>query len=158
MEFNVLDIVQHVLNIVVLYIILRAVLYNPVRKFMLQREAAEHQKREQITSALAEAEALRLENERQLADAQSRTKQLVDAKMAYADEVAGQTIENAKKEASNLLMEGRAQLNAEREEAQAELTDQTSALAIDIATRILRRELTLEDNQRIIDDYFQRVG
>ena len=39
-----------------------------------------------------------------------------------------------------------------------ELKAQTAELAVDIAGKILEREVTQEDHQRIIDSFFDKVG
>ena len=38
MNFKLLDFVQYILNLVLLFIILRAILYKPVKNFMKARE------------------------------------------------------------------------------------------------------------------------
>jgi len=47
---------------------------------------------------------------------------------------------------------------AEREGMIKELRAQTAELAVDIAGKILEREVTQEDHQRIIDSFFDKVG
>ena len=46
----------------------------------------------------------------------------------------------------------------EREGMMGELKAQTAELAVDIAGKILEREVTQEDHQRIIDSFFDKVG
>ena len=47
---------------------------------------------------------------------------------------------------------------AEREGMLNDLKAQTAELAVDIAGKILEREVTQEDHQRIIDSFFDKVG
>lgn len=158
MEFDVLDIVQHVLNIGVLYLILRAILYKPVRKFMLQREESYTKRREETERALKEAETLHEKNEQLLLDAQNQAQRMADEKLVYAEHVAEQTVAKARDEAALLLRDARVRIRQEEQEAQGRLVEQTAALAVDLATRILGREISLEDNERLIDEYFHKVG
>ena len=50
MEFYPIDFVLHIVNIVVLFLLVRSLAYKPIRKFMRERE-------EKIAAQLAEAEA-----------------------------------------------------------------------------------------------------
>ena len=69
MEFNLLDIVQHILNVVVLYVILRAILYRPVRSYMLAREEALKQQRAEADQYRKDAEDLKAQSQKLLEEA-----------------------------------------------------------------------------------------
>lgn len=157
MEFNLLDFVQHILNIVVLYIILRAILYKPVRAFMDKRKAEEENKQIEIDRALNEAGELVKENERQLNEAQSRSQQLIDEKLAHADAVSEETVQQARAKAREIIETANTQIAEEWRKAQEELVDQTAEMAVELASRILQREVNADDNRKIIDEYFREV-
>ena len=40
MDFQLIDFIEHLLNILVLFLVLRYFLYKPVRKYMTDREAS----------------------------------------------------------------------------------------------------------------------
>lgn len=157
MEFNVLDIVYHILNIVVLFLLLRVLLYNPIRNYMKKREELYQKQRDDANALMKDAAALKAENEKRLEEAQKTAQQIAEEKMAYAEQVAEQKVDDAQKQAEQILSDARAQIRTERQEAQTALVDQTAALAVDLATRILGREINKSDNERLIDEYFGKV-
>lgn len=158
MEFNLLDIVQHILNVVVLYVILRAILYRPVRSYMLAREEALKQQRAEADQYRKDAEDLKAQSQKLLEEAHQTAQQDADSKLEYARQMASHLLEDAKVEARQIVEEGRSRIEEERKESREELVRETAALAVDLAARILGREVSAADNQRLIEDYFSKVG
>lgn len=158
MEFNLLDIVQHVLNIVVLYIIIRALVYKPVRSYMQQRDAMFLEKQAQTAQALEQAQALQEKHELLLQGTKQEAREMADRRLELASANAEKLVAEAKEKAAQLLQEARAQVNQETQEARKEMQDQIAALAMDLAVHILGREISKEDNSRLIDEYFEKVS
>jgi F-type H+-transporting ATPase subunit b len=63
-----------------------------------------------------------------------------------------------KLDVQGILSDARQQAGIEREDMLKELRTQTAELAVDIAGKILEREVKQEDHQRIIDSFFDKVG
>ena len=63
MEFHLIDFIEHILNVVVLFLLLRTFLYKPVRKFMQDREAKFAREREQIDASRTAADSLKAQYE-----------------------------------------------------------------------------------------------
>ncbi len=155
--FNPVSILLHVVNAVILLTALYFLLYKPVRKFMNARtekvrgeiEAAQElsrQAQEQIDQSRqsvrqAEEEAAQTSAEASV-EAQKRAQEILDAANARAQEI----IAAAQREAEML-----------RQNAQEAAADTAVALAVDIAGKILQREITPEDNARLIQEFMKRV-
>ena len=158
MEFHLIDFVYHILNILVLFLLLRLFLYKPVSKFMAAREAKFASERETINTSQQETSALKAQYETSLADARRNADQLVDEKLKAVEQEVEEIRNKAKQEAQRILADAHTQTVAERDEMLNELRDQTAALAVELAAHILEREVSEKDNQRIIDDFFRKVG
>ena len=158
MEFNALDIVQHVANIVVLYLLLRTLLYKPVRKFMQQRSEADEHKRLSLQTTLENAKQLEQENNLILSEAAGAAKSLSNEKLRLAEESADGIIAEAKLEAERILKAAHEMIDIETRKARECLEHQTAEIAVALSRRIIKRELTLEDNERIVKEFFESVG
>lgn len=158
MELHWINFVQHILNLIILFLILRTFLYRPVSKFMAEREAKFAKEREAITTGRQEAAALKTQLEESLAGAKRVAEELADERVKAAEREAEEIRQKARQDAQRLLGEANAQALAERDEMMAELRDQTAVLAVDLAGHILEREVTAADNQSIIDGFFKKVG
>ena len=158
MEFHLIDFIEHILNVVVLFLLLRTLLYNPVSRFMAQREARYADERARLDAGRAEADALKARYEASLEDAKREAENLVAEKLKAAEREAEGIRAKAKQEAQFALEQAHAQTQLERGEMLGELKEQTALLAVDLAGRILGREVSAADNQRMIDSFFGKVG
>ena len=158
MEFHLIDFIEHILNVVVLFLMLRTFLYKPVRKFMQDREARFAREREQIDESRTEADALKSQYELSMKNAKLEAEKLAEAKLRSAEHEADDLRRKAKQDAQSLLTDAMAQAVTERDGLLTELKSQTAELAVDIAEKILEREVKPEDHQRVIDSFFDKVG
>ncbi|MEA4940739.1 MAG: F0F1 ATP synthase subunit B [Christensenella sp.] len=158
MEFHLIDFIEHILNVVVLFLLLRTFLYKPVRKFMQDREAKFAREREQIDASRTAADSLKAQYELSMKNAKLEAEKLAEAKLNSAEHEAEDLRKKAKQDAQVLLTDAMAQAVTERDGLLSELKSQTAELAVDIAEKILEREVKPEDHQRVIDSFFDKVG
>lgn len=158
MEFHLIDFIEHILNVVFLFLLLRAFLYKPVRKFMQDREATFAREREQIDESRTAADSLKAQYELSMKNAKLEAEKLAEARLRSAEHEANDLRRKAKQDAQVLLTDAMAQAITERDGLMTELKSQTAELAVDIAEKILEREVKPEDHQRVIDSFFDKIG
>ena len=132
-----LNILWTVVNILVLFVLLRKFLYRPVMNVIEQRQ-------KQIDDAIADAEGKKNDAQAVLAQAQDKL-QNVDTEAAQRREAYEK---QAEKEKEQLLHARRLR------DANAE----TSALAREMCEKLLARNLTQQDDARLLDDLLQKAG
>ena len=158
MEIHPVDVIQHVLNILILFLILKFLVYKPVRSFLISREERILRQRERAASDMAEAMKLKTQYEASLSGAKEEAENTVKNSVLRAEEEAEKIIENAKLKAEAYLKEAREQAKKERQETMTGLRSEVAAISIELASKILEREVTAADNLKIIDEYFSKVG
>jgi F-type H+-transporting ATPase subunit b len=158
MEFKLIDFIEHVLNLLILFLLLRTFLYKPVSKFMAEREAKFAREREQIDANRNEANVLKAQYETSMKNARLDAEQIAEERRKAAERETDEMRKKAKQDAQGILTDAMSQAVAEREGMLNDLKTQTAELAVDIAGKILEREVTQEDHQRIIDSFFDKVG
>lgn len=158
MEFHLIDFIEHALNLVILFLLLRTFLYKPVSKFMAEREAKFQREREQIDASREEANALKAKYETSMKNAKLDAEHLAEERRKSAERDAEELHKKAKQDVQELLTDAMNQAMAEREGMLSDLKTQTAELAVDIAEKILEREVKQEDHERIIDSFFDKVG
>ena len=156
MSIHPIDIAINIINIVVLYVLLRVILYNPVQKYLQQRSDGIAKKLKDADDAKAEAEALRAQFEKSMSEAD----QVVQQKMIDGSKKAGEQAEtilkSAKDQAQELLDKAQAQVAQQRADAIAQLQPQISDMAVSLAGEILKREVKASDNQKVIESFFEK--
>ena len=158
MEFHLIDFIEHALNLLIFFLLLRYFLYKPVSKFMAEREAKFAREREQLDASRNEANVLKAQYETSMKNARLDAEHIADERRKAAEREADDLRKKAKQDAQGILSDAMQQAVAEREGMLSELKTQTAELAVDIAGKILEREVTQEDHQRIIDSFFDKVG
>lgn len=138
MELYPIDIAIHLVNIFVLYVLLRVLIWKPVRKFMVGREDRVAAQMEQAKALQAEAEKIKADYDARLVDVQATCeKMLSDGRMA-AQTTGQKYIDKARTQADNILTEARAQAAEEKRRAMDEVKEELADLAVDMASRVLR--------------------
>ena len=144
-----LNLLYTVVNVLVLFLLLRKFLYKPVMNIIAQRQ-------KQVDDALAAAETSKKEAATALNTAQDKLRN-VDAEAA-ARRTAYE--EQAEKEKQQLLADAQGKRNAEaeRQHKLREADAQTTALAREMCEKLLARNLTQQDDARLLDDLLQKAG
>ena len=153
-----LNLLYTVVNVLVLFLLLRKFLYKPVMNIIAQRQ-------KQVDDALAAAETSKKEAAATLNTAQDKLRN-VDAEAAarrtayeeQAEKEKQQLLADAQKQADAILAEGKAAAEAERQHKLREADAQTTALAREMCEKLLARNLTQQDDARLLDDLLQKAG
>lgn len=151
------DILYHILNILVLFWLLRLILYKPVSRFLSQRT-------ERIESSLQDAETkrqealdLKAQYEKTLESAEEEGQALIHESQAKASREAEIILADARERADRMLQSAKAQIEGEKNKAMAEARSEAAHLAVQIAARILRREVSLADNNAAVEAFFREA-
>lgn len=152
-----LNILWTVVNILVLFVLLRKFLYRPVMNVIEQRQ-------KQIDDAIADAEGKKNDAQAVLAQAQDKL-QNVDTEAAQreayekqAEKEKEQLLQDAQRQADAIVAEGKAAAEAEHARRLRDANAETSALARDMCEKLLARNLTQQDDARLLDDLLQKAG
>ena len=148
-----LNLLYTVVNILVLFLLLRKFLYKPVMNIIAQRQ-------KQVDDALNAAETSKKE-----AAAQDKLRN-VDTEAAarrtayeqQAEKDKQQLLADAQKQADAILAEGKAAAEAERQHKLRQADAQTTALARAMCEKLLARNLNEQDDARLLDDLLEKAG
>jgi len=153
-----LNLLWTVLNVLILFLLLRKFLYNPVMNVI-----AERQKR--IDAAMAAAETSKQEAAAALNTAQNKLRN-VDTEAAarrtayeqQAEKEKQLLLAEAQKQADAIVAEGKQNAEAERQRKLREADAQTTALARAMCEKLLERNLTEQDDAHLLDDLLEKAG
>ena len=130
-----------------LLFLLRKYAWKPILTAVDERETS-------IKEALASAEAARLEmeslqsdNQRILKEARAEKESLLKEAKATRNEIITAAKEEAKIEAQKIMTQAQESIQNEKRAAINELKNQVSTLAMDIAEKVLQKELENKDKQ-----------
>ncbi|MEE9274388.1 MAG: F0F1 ATP synthase subunit B [bacterium] len=157
-SFSFKEEIFKLVNILIVVAILIKVAAKPLKNFMAGR-------REGIRKSIAEAEKAREEAERLLEEQRAKVADLEAElnrvrKTGEEERVRLRERLQADQEtqAERLLEQTRGAIELEGRRARAELQNEASRLALEIAEDILRKNFGPEDQQRLVDDFLSKVG
>ena len=111
---NPVSLLMHLVNIVILYIVFRLLLYKPVAKFMKSRQERFAKEREELDAEKAEADAIRAQGDEILHKARSDAETQVAQIMAQADKDAKSIREEAQKQAGVIIENAKQEAQEEK--------------------------------------------
>lgn len=158
MDIKVSDIFIYIINIVVLYLLLRIILYKPVSRFLSDRSKRIADQLEHAGAVEKEAMERKAAYEQRLLGAQSEAKAIGEESAKRAAEAAEALLADTRKQAEQILEAARDRIARERQEALESLQPQIADMALALAAEILRREVSAEDNRQLIDSFFNKAG
>ncbi len=147
-----------IINLLILYILLRKFLFGRVNKIL---EARQKLVEDQLGAAAQEqekAEALKAEYEASLAAAKQTSAQLLAEAQEKAKAEYGRIVQSADDEAARTMAEAQRKIETERENALRSLEGEISGLAFDAAARVLGEQASPERDLKLYDQFLKEAG
>jgi len=156
MEFHPIDIVISLINIAVLFILLRLILWKYINRYLAARSERVRSELESVEKSRLDVEARKREYDEKIDGIEARGRDLMRESQIKASEEAAETLAEAKEKARAMIQEARERIAEEKETALINAQHEIAALATDMAARILKREVAPEDTKTAIDDFFKK--
>jgi len=136
-----------IINIAILFFVLRAILWKPVTKFMAERAERIQGSIVQSENDKARAKALLAQYEAQLKTAETEAQAIISKAKEHAEAEAEKIIAESRASADETLANAKKQLEVERKAALAVFRKEAAALVVTAAGRLVGREIKSEDNR-----------
>jgi F-type H+-transporting ATPase subunit b len=137
-----------IINITILFFILRAILWKPVTKFMAERKERIQDSIAQSEKDKIKAKALLAQYEAQLKTAEAEAESIISKAKQRAEAEAEKIIAGGRALADETLASAKKQLEVERKAALAIFRQEAAALVVTATGRLVEREIKSEDNRQ----------
>ena len=124
-------------NLMIQLFIFKKFLLNPVKNVIAERKAKADSQIADATKLRTEAEAMKAEYEQNLQNARTE---------------ANEIVANAQNTATE------ADIAQERKKAVNEVKDEIGGIAMEIASKVVEREISEKDHKDLIDEFIKNVG
>ena len=132
--------------------------WGPILKGLQARETFILESLEKAKHANAEAEKRRLEFEEKMAQARTEATAITDEGRRDAEVLKNKILAEARQEAEQERERTKREIRIATDTATKELYALSARLATDMAGRIIRKELTPQDHERLIADSIQELS
>ena len=150
--------VAQICNLMIQLVIFKKLLLNPVKKVIAERKAKADSQIADAEKLRTEAEAMKAEYEQNLQNARTEANQIVAAAQKTAAARSEELLGEARAQAAALKQKAEADIAQERKKAVNEVKDEIGGMAMEIASKVVEREIKEADHQDLIDEFIKNVG
>lgn len=152
------DLVINLINIVILFLVTKALVYKPVKKFLEARRQRLEDEAARAKAGQAEADAAREQYEALLAGAEEmRRKSVAEAQNAARAE-SERILAGAREQAEQVKREAAAAAELTRADAVQEAKKDIVEMAVTLSEKILGRAVTEADTLRAAEQFFEETN
>ena len=146
------------LNVGILFFILRAILFKPLTAFMDARTEKIQHTLDQAEKDKSQAQQLQRQYEEMLKNAESEAEAIIREAQGTAEQQADRIVKEAETEAAQLLERAQKQIAAEQQAALIAFKSEAAGLVVAATARLIQRELNPEDSLRQAELLLKALG
>lgn len=150
---NLWAILISLVNLVLLFLILKKLLFKPVTRVMAERRAKTDAILSDAEAARAEAEADKTAYATRMAEADKDAAEVIRRATATATRESETIVATARERAAAIKKQADDDIAQERKKAVNELKGEISDISMTIAEQVVGREVTPEDHHAMIDAF-----
>ena len=151
-------IIFQICNLLILVALMKKFLFKPVQNILNKRQ-------QEIDGIYAAADAdrssaaeMKEEYTRRMASAREEADRLMRTAVDEANRKGDEIVEVANQQAANIKRKAESEIAQERLKAYTELKRDISGMAVDIAEKMVGREINEADQAGLVDDFIRNAG
>ena len=152
---NVWALIAQLISFLILVIGMIFLVYKPVKKYLTKRreildnevKETEENKNKSLNNVLT----------KEIASSKQKAKTIINNAEISASKKRDEIIENAKIEAKDIIKDANIAADKIKEDAKLELKNQIVDTALKASKKVLEREVSEKDNEKIIDDFISQL-
>jgi len=155
LDFHPVDVIISLINIAVLFVLLRLILWKRVIGFLAEREKRIRNEMSDAEKHRLEAEALHSEYDKKIGEIEVRGQELMHESQLKANEESDRILNEARDRAKDMISDAEDRIAQERNQALEESHVEITQLATEMASRILSRNVSESDNTNVVEEFFR---
>ncbi len=155
---NIWNILISLANLLILFLIIKKFLYNPVKNVLAKRQSEV----DSVYSSADEANRNAQENkekwETKLNSASQKADELIQEAANKAELRGDKIISDAKEKAESILRQAESEADLQLKKAQAGIKTEIVNISALLTEKMLNREINTEDHRALIDSVIDNIG
>ena len=153
-----INLVFTIINLLVLYLLMKKFLFGPIIKVMDERKAMIDQQFAGAKAQEDQAKALKEQYEGALKSAREESFQIMEQARKEAKAQADKTVEDTQAKVSAMLAKAQEDINTERENAMRQMKDDVASLAMEAAGKIIGKNSGADQDLSLYDQVIEKAG
>ncbi|MFC4558076.1 F0F1 ATP synthase subunit B [Virgibacillus kekensis] len=152
------DMLTQLFFFMVLLYFVRKFAWGPLMGVMQQREEYVASEIEAAEQSRAEAERASQEATAQLKQTKQEAQKIIEDARNAGTKQEQDIIESARNEAARIKQSAQEEIQNEKEKALQALQDKVASLSVLIASKVIEKEISAQDQEKLINEYIKEAG
>ena len=157
-SINLWNTIISLLNLLLIFLILKKFFYKPVQNVFAQRRAILDKQYADAKKAEDEALENKAEWEAKMQGAEEKAQSIVKEATVLSERRSEKIIEEAKEKADTIVRGAQAEATLERKKATEDIKREIVDVSSCLSEKILEREINKEDHKKLIDSFISEIG
>jgi len=146
-----------IVTFLVLLWLLAKFAWKPLLAMLAKREETIRKSLEDAEKARLDLESIMEKSDQILTQARDEAQTIVSNGKTNADKMKDEILKNTKIKSDSILEDAKKQINSEKERAISDIKTEVVSLSIEIASKLIKKNLSETDHQAIIDDSLKEM-
>lgn len=145
-------------NLFLQVFLIKKFLFKPIRNILEKRAALADAQIREAKEAKDEAEAIKTEYEENMKTAREKANDILTTAQKNATAQSEEIIREASKQAVSIKEKAERDIEQEKRKAVNEIKNEIGSMAMEIAGKVIEREISADDHSKLIDEFIEKVG
>lgn len=145
-------------NLFIQMYLIKRFLFKPINNILEKRKAMAEAVLTDARKAKEEAETMKADYEKSLASAKSEAGEILRTAQQTAAARSEAILAEANTQAAGIKAKAEADIRQERKKAVNDIKNEIGGIAMEIAGKVIEREISEDDHRKLISEFIENVG
>lgn len=150
--------IAQICNLFIQMYLIKRLLFKPINNILEKRKAMADAEIQNAVQAKEEAHAMKAEYEQNMQDAKNKANEILVSAQKTAAIQSEEMLKEATAQAAALKAQAESDIAQEKRKAVNEIKGEIGGMAMEIAGKVIEREICEEDHEKLIDEFISNVG
>ncbi len=150
--------IAQICNLFIQVYLIRRFLFKPVNAMLEKRKALADAEIRDAEKAKDEAQAIKSEYEQNIQEAKAKAGEILETAHKTAAVRSEEILKEASSQAAAMKAKAESDIVQEKRKAVNEIKGEIGGMAMEIAGKVIEREINEEDHAKLIDEFIANVG
>lgn len=150
--------IAQICNLFIQMYLIKRFLFKPINNILEKRKAAADAEIQEATKAKEETQAMRADYEQSMLEAKTKANDILTNAQKTATVQSEEILREASQQAASMKAKAESDIAQEKRKAVNEIKDEIGSMAVEIAGKVIEREVSEEDHAKLIDEFIASVG
>ncbi len=145
-------------NLFIQVYLIKRFLFKPINEMLEKRKALADAQIQDAKEAKAEAQAIKSEYEMNMQEAKNKANEILMTAQKTATIQSEEILKEASQQAAAMKAKAERDIAQEKRKAVNDIKNEIGGMAMEIAGKVIEREISEDDHAKLIDEFIANVG